>query len=348
VLSLGLSRCLRAKKDINMRGHNVRFLVTLALATLLLPAVSHAQRPAKVPRIGMLLGNAPDAAVPSLEAFRQVLRELGYVEGQTIAIEYRFAHGKVDPLPALAAELVQFPVDVIVTLGTPATQAAKHATTTIPIVIGSALDPVAQGLVASFTRPGGNITGVISALVQSSAKGLEVFKEAVPEGTRVAVLWNPANPANELLLREVEVAARALGVPLHLVALSDPTELESAYAAMAREHTGALLVIGDPTFITHRKHLAEFALAHGLPTTFDRREYVDVGGLMAYGHSGSYPGQFRRAAVFVDKILKGAKPADLPLEQPMYTKLIINLKTAQALGITIPPTLLFQANEVIR
>jgi putative ABC transport system substrate-binding protein len=296
----------------------------------------------------MLLGNARDAAAPSLEAFRQGLRELGYVEGQTIAMEYRFADGKVEPLPALAAELVQLPVDVIVTLGTPATQAAQHATTTIPIVIGSALDPVATGLVASFAHPGCNVTGVTSALVQSSAKGLEVFKEAVPEGTRVAVLWNPANPANGLLLREVEVAARALGVPLHLVALSDPTELESAYPAMARENTGALLVIGDPTFITHRRHLAEFAIAHGLPTMFDRWEYVDVGGLMAYGHSASYPGQFRRAAVFVDKILKGAKPADLPLEQPMYTKLIINLKTAQALGITLPPILFFQADEIIR
>jgi ABC-type uncharacterized transport system substrate-binding protein len=274
----------KGKKDINMRGHNLRLLVILALAILLLPAVSYVQRPAKVPRIGMLLGNAPGAAAPSLEAFRQVLRELGYVEGQTIAIEYRFAHGKVEPLPALAAELVQLPVDVLVTLGTPATQAAKHATTTIPIVIGSALDPVATGLVASFGHPGGNITGVTSALVQSSAKGLEVFKAAVPEGTRVAVLWNPANG---LLLREVEVAARALGVPLHLVALSDPTALESAYTAMAREHTGALLVIGDPTFITHRKHLAEFALAHGLPTMFDRREYVEVGGSWPMGIVGA-------------------------------------------------------------
>ena len=326
----------------------VGVIVTLTLSLLVMPLCSDAQWPAKVPRIGMLLGSAPDAAAPSLEAFRQALRELGYVEGQTIALEYRFADGKVEPLPALAAELVQLPVDVIVTWGTPATQAVKDATTTLPIVIGAAFDPVATGLVASLARPGGNVTGVISSIVESNAKALEVFKEAVPGVTRVAVLWNSANPAARLLLREVEAAARTLGVSLHPVGLSDPIEFESAFTLMAREHTGALLVIGDPIFQTHRRRLAEFAIEHRLPTMFDRREYVDVGGLMAYGPSGSYPDQFQRAAVFVDKILKGAKPADLPMELPMYIKLIINLKTAQALGLTIPPTLLFQADEIIR
>jgi putative tryptophan/tyrosine transport system substrate-binding protein len=324
----------------------IGLLVILALATLFVPAVSHAQRPAKVPRIGMLLGNDPEAAAPSLEAFRQRLRELGYVEGQTIAIESRFANGQVDPLPALAAALVQLPVDVIVTWGTPATQSAQHVTTTIPIVIGAALDPVATGLVASLARPGGNITGVTSSIVESAAKALQVFKEAVPRGARMAVLWNPPNPTHGLLLREVEIAARALGVPLQPLAVSDPMEFESAFTAMAREHTGALLVIGDPFFQTHRRRLAEFARAHGLPTMFDRREYVEVGGLMAYGPS--FPDQFRRTAVFVEKILKGAKPAELPMEQPRHLKLIINLKTAQALGLTIPPMLLFQADEVIR
>jgi putative tryptophan/tyrosine transport system substrate-binding protein len=324
----------------------IGLLVTLALGLLVPPLAANAQRPANVPRIGMLLGNDADAAAPSLEAFRQGLRELGYVEGQTIALEYRFAEGKVEPLPALAAELVQLPVDVIVTWGTPATQAAQHATRKIPIVIGAALDPVLTGLVASLARPGGNITGVASSMVESGAKGLEVFKEVVPGGTRVAVLWNPANSTHGLLLREVEGAARALGVPLQPLAVSDPTEFENAFAAMVREHTGALFVIGDPTFMTHRRRIAEFAIEHGLPTMHDRREYVAVGGLMAYG--SSFPEQFRRVAVFVEKILKGAKPADLPMEQPMHLTLIINLKTAQALGLTIPPTLLFQADEVIR
>jgi putative tryptophan/tyrosine transport system substrate-binding protein len=227
----------------------------------------------------MLLGNDLDAAAPSLEAFRQGLRELGYVEGQTIAMEYRYADGKAEQLPALAADLVRVTVDVIVTWGTPATQAAKQATTTIPIVIGAALDLVATGLVASLARPGGNITGVTSSIVESNAKALEVFKEAVPGVARVAVLWNRANPSHGLLLRLV--------VPLHPVAVSDPTELESAFAAMAREHTEALLVIGDPIFQTHRRRLAEFAMAHGLPTMFDRREYVDVGASWPMGRAGA-------------------------------------------------------------
>jgi putative ABC transport system substrate-binding protein len=205
---------------------------------------------------------------------------------------------------------------------------------------------VATGLVASLAQPGGNITGMASSSVESGPKAFEVFTQVVPGGTRVAVLWNPANSTHGLLLRAVEGAARALGVPLYPVALSDPTDLEPAFAAIVREHTGALIVIGDPTFMTHRRRIAEFAIEHGLPTMHDRREYVAAGGLMAYG--SSFPEQFRRVAVFVDKILKGTKPADLPLEQPMHLKLIINLKTAQALGLTISPTLLFLADEVIR
>jgi putative tryptophan/tyrosine transport system substrate-binding protein len=263
----------------------IGFLVILALGLFVAPLAADAQRPANVPRIGMLLGNDHDAAAPTLEAFRQELHKLGYVEGQTIALEYRFAEGKVGPLPALAAELVQLPVDVIVAWGTPATQAAQRGTTTIPIVIGAALAPVLTGLVASLARPGGNITGVASSIVESGAKALEMFKEVVPRGTRVAVLWNPANSTHGLLLREVEGAAQALGVPLYPMAVSDPTEFERAFAAMVREHTGALLVIGDPTFMTRRRRIAEFAIAHGLPTMHDRREYVAVGGLMAEGQA---------------------------------------------------------------
>jgi len=335
-------------EGFTMRPSIIGLLVTFGICLLWVTTVSRAQRPAKIPRIGMLLGNSRDAAAPSLEAFRQGLHELGYVEGQTIAIEYRFADGKVESLPALATELVQLPVDVIVTWGTPAAQAAKDATPTLPIVIGAALDPVATGLVANFARPGGNITGVMTAIVGSNAKTLEVFKDMLPGGTRVAVLSNPASPATALQLRAVEAAAPALGLSLHSAAVSDPTEFEHAFTVMAREHTGALLVIGDPIFIQHRRRIAELAQAHGLPTMFDARDYVDVGGLMAYGPIGSYPALFRRAAGFVDKILKGAKPGDLPMEQPMHYQLIINLKTAQALGITILPMLLFQADEIIR
>src|SRR5262245_38026273 len=259
-----------------MRRCILGFILLFALDILAVPCSSDAQRPANIPRIGMLLGNDAEAAAPSLEAFRQVLRELGYVEGQTIAIEYRFADGKVEPLLAFAAELVQLPVSVMVTWGTPATQAAQQATTTLPIVIGAALDPVATGLVASFARPGGNITGGTSAIVGANAKTLAVYKSMVPGVTRVAVLSNRATPATALHLRAVAAAAPALGLTLHSAAVSDPSEFERAFAAMARAHTGALLVIGDPIFLTHRRRIAELAQAHGLPTMFDRREYVDV------------------------------------------------------------------------
>lgn len=322
----------------------IGLLVTFALNVLMVPLA--AAPPEKAARIGMLLGGSPDWTAPTLEIFRHALRELGYVEGQNIVIEYRFAEGRVDRLPTLAVELARLPVDVIVTWGTPAAWAAKHATSTLPIVIAAALDPVAQGLVPSLARPGGNLTGVTGSLLETTAKTVEVLKDAVPGLTRVAILWNPDNPGNKVGLREAQVAAQALGMQSQPLEVRDPNEFESAFAAMARERAEALLVIPEQLFLTHRTRLAALALEHRLPTMYERREFVEVGGLMSYGIS--FRDNFRRAAAYVDKILRGAKPGDLPIEQPMRFELVMNLKTAKALGLTIPPSVLFRADEVIR
>src|SRR5262245_5732404 len=321
-------------------------LVMLALSMLVGPLAVAAQQPAKIPRIGMLVGGSLDWTAPTLEAFRRRLRELGYVEGHTLAIEYRFAEGKSEPLPALAAELVHLPVDILVTWGSAAAWAAKHATSTIPIVIGAATDPVAQGLVASHARPGGNITGVASAPIGVQGKTVQVLTEALPGLSRVALLWTSANPAHTLMLREAQEAAQGLGLQTQLLDVREASALDRAFAAMARERAEALVVLNDQLFLTHRTRLAELAGAYRLPTIYGQRLYVDAGGLMAYGMN--YRENFRRAAVYVDKILKGANPADLPIEQPMNFELVLNLKTAQALGLTLPPALLLLADEVIR
>jgi len=294
----------------------------------------------------MLLGGSPDWTAPTLEAFRRQLHELGYVEGHTIAIEYRFAEGKSELHSALAAELVHLPVDILVTWGTAAARAAQHATRTIPIVIGAALDPVAQGLVASYARPGGNITGVSSAPVGVQGKTVQVLTEAIPGLSRVALLWSSANPAHTLTVREAQGAAQRLGLQTQLLDVREVSELDGAFAAMARERAEALVVLSDQLFLTHRTRLVELTGAYRLPTIYGNRDYVEAGGLMAYGMN--FRQNFRRAAVYVDKILKGANPADLPMEQPMNFELVLNLKTAQALGITMPPSLLVLADEVIK
>jgi len=283
---------------------------------------------------------------PSLEAFRHRLRELGYVEGYNIAIEYRFAEGKSEPLPILAAELVRLPVDILVTWGTVAARAAQHATSTVPIVIGAARDPVSQGLVASYARPGGNITGVASAPVGVQGKTIQVLTEAIPGLSRVALLWNSANPAHTLMVREAQEAAQGLGLQTQLLDGRDASALDGAFAAMALERAEALVVLNEQLFLTHRTRLAELTGAHRLPTIYGNREYVEAGGFMSYGTN--FRENFRRAAVYVDKILKGAKPADLPIEQPMKFELVLNLKTAQALGLTLPPALLLLADEVMQ
>jgi putative ABC transport system substrate-binding protein len=288
------------------------------------------------------LTNAAEASTPLWEAFRHGLRDLGYVEGQNIILEYRFAAGQNERLPALAAELVQLQVDVLVTNSGPGAQAAKDATTTIPIVTTTS----GHYVVAGLAQPGGNITGLTLMAPELGGKRLELLKEALPHVSRVAVLWNAGNPVSPDELREVEAAARGLGLQLHARAIRHPDELASAFAALTREGAEALIALADAVFWSHRVRVVALAAQHRLPAVFDAREFAEAGGLMTYGPS--VPDSYRRAAIYVDKILKGMKPADLPVEQPMKFELVLNLKTAQALGITMPPSLLLQADKVIR
>ncbi len=331
-----------------MRRAIITSLLVLALGILSAPLGTDAQPPAKVPRIGFLSPSSPSdpRSQRRLEAFRRGLRELGYVERQNIDIEYRWAEAKYDRLPDLAAELVRLRVDIIVAAAVPAIQAAKEATRTIPIVMAIVIDPVATGLVASLARPGGNITGLSIMAPELVGKQLELLKEVVPKVSRVAVLWNPTNAGSPPQLREAEVAARALGVRLQPLEARDPTEIDSAFAAMAKERAGALIVLVDSTLGDHRARIAALATRSRLPSMYGITEHAEAGGLMAYGPS--LRDSFRRAATYVDKILKGAKPADLPVEQPTKFELVINLKTAKALGLTIPQSILIRADHVIQ
>ena len=306
-----------------------------------------AQQAKKIPRIGFLASVSASSDADRIEAFRQGLRELGYVEGQNVTIEYRWADGKFEQLPDLAAELVRLRVDVIVAVVTQASLAAKKATGTIPIVMVGVSDPVGSGLVASLARPGTNITGTSSMTAEIVGKLLELLKETVPKISRVAALWNPANSVFQALqLRETEVAARALGVQLQILEARGPDEIDRAFAAMVKERTKALLILGDPVFTSHRKRIADLAAKYRVPAVSGTREYVEAGGLMAYGPS--FPDMHRRAATYVDKILKGTKPADLPVEQPKKFEFIINLKAAKQIRLTIPPNVLARADTVIR
>ncbi len=332
-----------------MRRTIIGFIITCALGCLCVaPLAPEAQQPTHVHRIGALSGivGTTPGRDPFVEAFLEGMRALGYVEGQNLVLEYRAAAGHYERFPDLAAELVRLKVDVLMMGSTPAALAAKHATTTIPIVMVAMGDPVGSGLVASLARPGGNITGSSGLQPEVVGKQLEFLKAVLPTVSRVAVLWNPANPVAALMVREADVAAQALGVQLHLLAARGPDAFDSAFAAMTSAHAGALLILADPMFLQHRRRLAALAATSRLPTIHNVRAFVEAGGLLCYGVS--QPDQWRRAATYVDKILKGAKPADLPVEQPTKFELIINLKTAEALGLTIPPTLLFQADEVIR
>jgi putative tryptophan/tyrosine transport system substrate-binding protein len=324
-----------------------RFLLTSLAGALAVPLGAEAQqRAGKVYRIGYLsAGGAPPN--PTLDAFKDALRELGYVEGKNLVIDYRFAEGRYERLPDLAAKLVRLKVDIIATNPTPATAAAKNATETIPIImISGSVDPVGLGLVASLARPGGNVTGLsFGASPEIFSKGLELLKETVPKVRRVAVLSNPGSPIQPLIIRELNVAGRSLGVQLQLLEVRGPDEFDGAFAAMAKERVGALLVVSDSLFNFHRTRLADLAARSRLPAAYGTRDLVEVGGLMSYGPS--FRDLHRRGAVYVDKILKGAKPADLPVEQPTKFELVINLKTAKALGLTIPPSVLARADQVI-
>ncbi len=332
-----------------MMRRTIGLLVTLALGLLVAPlAAAAAQLPEKVPRVGYLSpgSSADPARLRRFDAFRQGLRELGYVEGQTIAIESRWAEGTYDRFPDLAADLVRLKVDVIVAVATRASQAAQQATRTIPIVMSVVIDPLGTGLVASLARPGGNVTGLSMMAPDLVGKQLELLKEVIPKVSQVALLWNPANPASVSQLREAEAAARALGVRLQPLEARAPQEIDSAFVAMTRARAGALVVLADAIFVNQGRQIVELAAERRLPAVYPQREFADAGGLLVY--SSNPLDLERRAAVYVDKILKGAKPGDLPVEQPTTFQLVIILKTAQALGLTIPPSLLFQADEVIR
>ncbi|MBI4587724.1 MAG: ABC transporter substrate-binding protein [Candidatus Rokubacteria bacterium] len=328
----------------------LRTVVLVALGILATPLSAGAQQPGRVPRIGILLpGSPPTPAtpLPTLEAFLQGLRDLGYVEGRNVALEYRWAEGKLDPLSDLAAELVRLKVDVIVTHTAPAIQAAKKATSTVPIVMAAVGDPVVTGLVASLARPGGNITGLSLLAPELAGKRLELLKETLPKLSRVAVLWNSASPAMVHTFRQALVAAETLGVKFQsLEVQGDPTDFERAFSAITRERPDGLFVTLDPFTSRHRGRIAELAAKHRVPAMYELREFVDAGGLMAYGPSSR--DLWRRAATYVDKILKGAKPADLPVEQPTKFELVVNLKTAKALGLTIPQSVLIRADHVIQ
>jgi putative ABC transport system substrate-binding protein len=324
------------------------FISTLAGGLLTAPLSAQAQQADKVVRIGYLSPNL--GAFPHLnEAFLQGLRDLGYVEDRNLVIEYRDAEGKPERLPALAAELVALKVDVIVAPSTPAALAAKHTTRTLPIVFPAASDPVASGLVTSLARPGGNVTGLSNLNTELVGKCLEQLKQAVLGISRVAGLWQPGGLAERTekdMLKGAEVAARALGVRLQVVEARGPADFDRAFSDMTRARADALTVLPSVMFITERRRLVDLAAKNRLPAVYPSREYVDVGGLMAYGpHVADL---FRHAATYVDKILKGAKPADLPVEQPTKFELVINLKAAKALGLTIPQSLLGRADEVIQ
>ena len=318
----------------------------LALGALLLALSfpADAQQPKKVPRIGYLRAETPPAV--DIEALRQGLRELGYVEGQNIIVEYRSADANEERLRSLVAELIHLKVDLIVASAPAATRAAKEATTTIPIVMVAVADPVAFGFVASLARPGGNITGFAFLLPELSGKRLELLKETIPKLSRAAVLWNAANPYKPYDLREVQAVARALRLTLHTLPVREPTDFDEAFEAAVHARSGGLLTLDDPFTLAHRTRIVDLALKHRLPAVYAVRPLVDAGGLMSYGPDRV--DQHRRAATYVDKILKGAKPADLPVEQPTKFELVINLKTAKQIGLKIPPNVLARADKVIR
>ena len=324
----------------------VGWIVTLTLSFLAAPLEADAQPSAKIATIGYLsmAGGAPGGA-PLAESFRQGLQDLGYIEGKTIAIVYRSAEGKPERLSALAAELVQFQVDVIFAQSGQVAEAVKDTTTTIPIVMVSGADPVALGLVASLARPGGNITGLSLMSAELAGKRLQLLKEASGRLGRVAVLWNARDAVMTNIFSEIQTAAPVLGVTVQPLAVQEAKDIDSAIAALTQERPDALFMITDVLTSRYVRQVLEFAVQHQLPTMFQSSGPVAEGGLMSY--APSFTDSYRRAAYYVDRILKGAKPGDLPVEQPMKFELVVNLKTAKALGITIPPTLLMLADKVI-
>jgi putative ABC transport system substrate-binding protein len=325
---------------------NRRAFVTGLGAALAAPLAAKAQQSDKVYRLGLLDTSSPDTARKSWwDAFRQQMRTIGYIEGQNLVLERRWGEGDDDRLLKLAVELIGLKVDVLVTGGVNAAVAAKRATSRIPIVMATGADPVAVGLVNSLRQPGGNITGMTSVQADLAGKRLELIRLIAPHAARIGVLWDERSPGSRVVVRETEVAARSSGLAIRSLPVRSSAALDQAFATAAREGMGALDIINSPMLLTDRQRLADLALRHRLPTVVGSREYVEAGGVVGLGTD--YPDLFRRAATFVDKILKGAKPADLPVEQPTKFELVINLKTAKALGLTIPPSLLLRADHVI-
>jgi putative ABC transport system substrate-binding protein len=318
------------------------------LATILLTAgaVTHAQQPARIPRIGYLNASSASSAASRVEAFRQGMRELGYVEGKNIVVEYRFAEGNLDRLSQLLAELVQLNVDIIVSGGPTVTRPAKAATSTIPIVMGFDDDPVGSGFVASLARPGGNITGSSTLAPEISGKQLEILKEIIAKLSRVAVLGSSTRSGTSLSLKEMELAAAAFKVQIQYLDIQESKDIETAFGAASKGRADAIVVLGSPVLNLRRAQIVDLAIKHRMPGVYAQPEFIDAGGLMYYGPS--FADIFRRAATYVDKILKGAKPADLPVEQPKKFEFIVNLKAAKQIGLTIPPNVLARADRVIR
>src|SRR5262245_13244849 len=319
--------------------------ILIAVVLLAVAVIAEAQQPRKIPTIGFMRGGSPTDA--EVEAFRRGLRELGYVEGKNISIEFRNTAGNTDRFSSVAAELVRLKVDTIVAAGGSAVVLdVKPATASIPIVMTNPGDPVAIGVVASLARPGGNITGLTSSSTDLSGKLVELLKEAVPKLSRVAVLWSPAEPGNVRNFKETEVAAQSLGLKLLSLKLRTANDLDTALQSAIKDRAGALMIIRSPAYTTTGERIVDFAAKNRLPTMFPERSFVESGGLMSY--APNIADNFRRAAVYVDKILKGAKPSDLPVERPMKFEFIINLKTAKQIDLTIPPNVLARADKVIR
>jgi putative ABC transport system substrate-binding protein len=322
--------------------------ILVATLVLVLGVAAEAQQPKKVHRIGYLAGRGdPSTPDPLIDAFRQGLRDLGYIEGKNIVVEYRYAEGKLDRIPSLVTELVQLKVDVLVSPALPAIRAAKQATKTIPIVMLTNVDPVATGIVDSLARPGGNITGLARFMTELSGKRLELLQEAVPGITRVGVLWDADDPDAAIAFKEYEAAAPALKIQLQSLEVRGPNaDLEGSFQAAAKGRAKALITTRNPFLLRYPKRIAELAIKNRLPSMYEGSDFVEAGGLMSYTASDAE--NFRRAATYVDKILKGAKPADLPVQQPTKFELVINLKTAKQIGLTIPQSLLYRADKVIK
>jgi putative tryptophan/tyrosine transport system substrate-binding protein len=321
------------------------FITLLSGIVAAWPLAARAQQPAKIPRIGFLGNSTATMEANLIGPLRDGLRELGYEEGRNVIIEFRWADGKYDQFPALVAELLAAKVDVIITAGTPATLAIKKATSTVPLVFIAVGDPVGTGVVPNLGRPGGNITGLSSIAPDLEGKRLELLREVVPKLSHVAFFLNPANAFHTASMRQARVAAQSLGIKLQPMEVNKSEQLDGAFASIVKEKPDALLILADRVFLHNRKRMMEFAIQQRLPSVNAYRELVEAGGLISYGPS--YEDMHRRAAVYVDKILKGTKPADLPIEQPTKFTLLINLKTAKTLGLTVPPTLVARADELI-